>query len=135
GLRSAVTCVLTFRCVRVRCLGIVPSSRPELLFVKGHDSATFVDKLASEGRSWVLSCCFFSADEAAPVSDLTDHALESGHVLVAEAFHEAAQSRSGVGAGVEYLVRSEEHTSELQSRFDLVCRLLLVKKKKKMVME
>src|SRR5699024_12637418 len=27
------------------------------------------------------------------------------------------------------LVRSEEHTSELQSRFDLVCRLLLEKKK------
>src|SRR5699024_12534970 len=29
------------------------------------------------------------------------------------------------------LNRSEEHTSELQSRFDLVCRLLLEKKKKK----
>src|SRR5438067_7265891 len=29
------------------------------------------------------------------------------------------------------LGRSEEHTSELQSRFDLVCRLLLEKKKKK----
>src|SRR5437868_13908404 len=29
------------------------------------------------------------------------------------------------------LVRSEEHTSELQSRFDLVCRLLLEKKKKR----
>src|SRR5207249_11658873 len=27
------------------------------------------------------------------------------------------------------LVRSEEHTSELQSRFDLVCRLLLEKRK------
>src|SRR5699024_11975192 len=27
-------------------------------------------------------------------------------------------------------IRSEEHTSELQSRFDLVCRLLLEKKKK-----
>src|SRR5207249_11225964 len=27
------------------------------------------------------------------------------------------------------LPRSEEHTSELQSRFDLVCRLLLEKKK------
>src|SRR5207249_11102551 len=26
-------------------------------------------------------------------------------------------------------IRSEEHTSELQSRFDLVCRLLLEKKK------
>src|SRR5207249_12265707 len=28
------------------------------------------------------------------------------------------------------LPRSEEHTSELQSRFDLVCRLLLEKKKR-----
>src|SRR5207249_11554113 len=31
--------------------------------------------------------------------------------------------------------RSEEHTSELQSRFDLVCRLLLEKKKKKIHIE
>src|SRR5699024_7344644 len=31
---------------------------------------------------------------------------------------------------VHYRNRSEEHTSELQSRFDLVCRLLLEKKKK-----
>src|SRR5699024_10368163 len=30
---------------------------------------------------------------------------------------------------LQYAVRSEEHTSELQSRFDLVCRLLLEKKK------
>src|SRR5437868_13114486 len=29
--------------------------------------------------------------------------------------------------------RSEEHTSELQSRFDLVCRLLLEKKKKQLL--
>src|SRR5438067_7980947 len=29
--------------------------------------------------------------------------------------------------------RSEEHTSELQSRFDLVCRLLLEKKKNNML--
>src|SRR5690349_23652781 len=32
-------------------------------------------------------------------------------------------------AGVEPESRSEEHTSELQSRRDLVCRLLLEKKK------
>src|SRR5699024_12019751 len=31
--------------------------------------------------------------------------------------------------GRTFLWRSEEHTSELQSRFDLVCRLLLEKKK------
>src|SRR5699024_11800682 len=29
-----------------------------------------------------------------------------------------------------YILRSEEHTSELQSRFDLVCRLLLEKRKR-----
>src|SRR5207249_8504999 len=33
------------------------------------------------------------------------------------------------GAKSERVLRSEEHTSELQSRFDLVCRLLLEKKK------
>src|SRR5699024_3527508 len=34
-------------------------------------------------------------------------------------------------SGLKYIYRSEEHTSELQSRFDLVCRLLLEKKNKK----
>src|SRR5206468_9939010 len=33
--------------------------------------------------------------------------------------------------GQRNVLRSEEHTSELQSRSDLVCRLLLEKKKKK----
>ena len=32
----------------------------------------------------------------------------------------------------QYLTRSEEHTSELQSHSDLVCRLLLEKKKTKL---
>src|SRR2546429_6972376 len=36
----------------------------------------------------------------------------------------------GVAAFGEELQRSEEHTSELQSRLHLVCRLLLEKKKK-----
>src|SRR5207249_7685156 len=36
-----------------------------------------------------------------------------------------------VGTVRDMAPRSEEHTSELQSRFDLVCRLLLEKKKKK----
>src|SRR5690349_23081974 len=42
--------------------------------------------------------------------------------------------RMGVQSGKDgtlRLLRSEEHTSELQSRRDLVCRLLLEKKKKK----
>src|SRR5260221_10280871 len=39
----------------------------------------------------------------------------------------SATSRTAGGAVLE--VRSEEHTSELQSHSDLVCRLLLEKKK------
>src|SRR5699024_11580369 len=35
----------------------------------------------------------------------------------------------GLAVGCLDMARSEEHTSELQSRFDLVCRLLLEKKK------
>src|SRR5690625_6970092 len=46
-----------------------------------------------------------------------------------EAFGIAAlEARS---AGLAVVARSEEHTSELQSRGHLVCRLLLEKKKKK----
>src|SRR2546421_3623046 len=40
---------------------------------------------------------------------------------------EGTSRRNGSGASTS---RSEEHTSELQSRSDLVCRLLLEKKKK-----
>src|SRR2546430_6538940 len=36
-----------------------------------------------------------------------------------------------IGARAERPTRSEEHTSELQSQSNLVCRLLLEKKKKK----
>src|SRR6267378_6523110 len=38
--------------------------------------------------------------------------------------------RSVLASGLTAAERSEEHTSELQSRRDLVCRLLLEKKKK-----
>src|SRR5690606_40730342 len=38
---------------------------------------------------------------------------------------------AATGAGRGRLLRSEEHTSELQSRENLVCRLLLEKKKRR----
>src|SRR5436305_13887702 len=47
--------------------------------------------------------------------------------------HGPAVEREGdyIGAAVNLAARSEEHTSELQSRPHLVCRLLLEKKKNK----
>src|SRR5690349_23886505 len=56
---------------------------------------------------------------------------------VHRAIDDVGQCRRSVRVAEEGLVlrsvavRSEEHTSELQSRRDLVCRLLLEKKKKK----
>src|SRR5437868_12281152 len=43
-----------------------------------------------------------------------------------------ATSAASSDLGPPAKCRSEEHTSELQSRFDLVCRLLLEKKKNNM---
>src|SRR5690242_21269333 len=43
---------------------------------------------------------------------------------------EAVEENAG-GGGQHYRRRSEEHTSELQSHVNLVCRLLLEKKKKR----
>src|SRR5207249_8370244 len=58
---------------------------------------------------------------AVPVQRLRPRARPQGR----RARH--ALRRQGLAHPVD---RSEEHTSELQSRFDLVCRLLLEKKKK-----
>src|SRR5207249_9386570 len=50
-------------------------------------------------------------------------------LVAASAANALLADSSAGGRRQEYLRRSEEHTSELQSRFDLVCRLLLEKKK------
>src|SRR5438105_8977842 len=54
------------------------------------------------------------------------------HALGAGARHAAAASSAPARRWPIRCGRSEEHTSELQSRVDLVCRLLLEKKKIKL---
>src|SRR5437773_6573058 len=51
----------------------------------------------------------------------------NGHFVEIQA---TAEGRAFSGSEMQDLLRSEEHTSELQSHHDLVCRLLLEKKKK-----
>src|SRR3989475_8894544 len=61
-----------------------------------------------------------------------DRAWGSGisRCLVARELRRVAGRRQARGAEAEPDGRSEEHTSELQSQSNLVCRLLLEKKKK-----
>src|SRR5437870_8782186 len=54
--------------------------------------------------------------------------ISAGLVLVAARENSGEESLPGALPGVIAVGRSEEHTSELQSRGHLVCRLLLEKK-------
>src|SRR5688500_15203231 len=54
----------------------------------------------------------------------------SGHAEIAEEVREHGGVKHAVGELLTCPFRSEEHTSELQSPCNLVCRLLLEKKKK-----
>src|SRR2546428_5519961 len=76
---------------------------------------------------------FFNDTATTEIYTLSLHdALPISHAAVPVS---ARGSRSARGAApasrASHGDRSEEHTSELQSRSDLVCRLLLEKKKKK----
>src|SRR5699024_11767529 len=75
------------------------------------------------------------------VTDFVSYAKQKlepyGVEVSVDVFGYAATQREAPGIGQNFsqissnvdVIRSEEHTSELQSRFDLVCRLLLEKKK------
>src|SRR5207249_10860076 len=63
-----------------------------------------------------------AASDVYPNERLTYYSAASDMAIRANEVQALGIDGSGVG------VRSEEHTSELQSRFDLVCRLLLDKK-------
>src|SRR3712207_7453556 len=52
-----------------------------------------------------------------------------GFAVVAEEVRKLAEESQRAAASIADLIRSEEHTSELQSRQYLVCRLLLEKQK------
>src|SRR5690242_21012829 len=73
-----------------------------------------------------------------PGPSLTDISLQQDQQTLAD-LSARVESARRAGAGdfrfrlASQLARSEEHTSELQSHVNLVCRLLLEKKKKKII--
>src|SRR5699024_12760967 len=95
---------------------------------------------AHYARSSCPSCrlyYFFLLTRRTPTSTLFPYTTLFRSEVFSLDLHEAYHGCHGLVAGTtgsgksEFLQRSEEHTSELQSRFDLVCRLLLEKKNEK----
>src|SRR2546429_9317297 len=95
--------------------------------------------LSATSLSALFSCFFFFNDtatteiytlslhDALPICDV---AVGHHHVARQLAHLHALGRALQLGHEVEAGQRSEEHTSELQSRLHLVCRLLLEKKKR-----
>src|SRR3989475_8351205 len=81
---------------------------------RDHANAVLAPQLAVQG--------------VAVVGRIADHSFRpsTGETVLEGAFDEFRFMRRSAG-------RSEEHTSELQSQSNLVCRLLLEKKKKKSI--
>src|SRR5699024_9399240 len=93
------------------------------------DKTVTIGSQTIQGHSIILAT-------GSKVSRINFPGIESPLVLTSDDIldlREMPKSLAVMGGGVVGLelglVRSEEHTSELQSRFDLVCRLLLEKKK------
>src|SRR5699024_12498224 len=79
------------------------------------------DGPAPDGEEFFAMSLFFAANRWGSGEGVLDYASWARRIL-----HTCVHKGEEAGSGF----RSEEHTSELQSRFDLVCRLLLAKKKK-----
>src|SRR5699024_11732946 len=106
-------------CVSVTCFSHLYSqpARPDIYPLSLHDALPISSAVPGQGPVG-------QPDEVCDRHDVDEHATCDG------AAHQAQRPPAGVlhedpGFTVD---RSEEHTSELQSRFDLVCRLLLDKK-------
>src|SRR3712207_9550128 len=98
---------------------MVPLHAPEYLFFFNDTATTEIYTLSLHDA---LPICILEARVAA---------LEEGEAAVAMSSGMGAISSTlwTVLKAGDHVIRSEEHTSELQSRQYLVCRLLLEKKK------
>src|SRR5699024_12668121 len=89
-----------------------PRRPPFVLFVSNQPPTAVIDPL--------------SLHDALPIS--LQMVMQTGYGIAAPTLEDMELDEPEIiRQGSRY--RSEEHTSELQSRFDLVCRLLLEKKK------
>src|SRR5690606_41843755 len=110
----------------VSCTAFVDLS--DSFFFLTDTSTTQIYTLSLHDALPILRCPFDSRNFTAASSPFHPSLLCSAISLLVEIPH---NRRKNTNLDANYFVRSEEHTSELQSRENLVCRLLLEKKKKR----
>src|SRR5690606_33542518 len=105
----------------------------------GVDASSFIERCAHGREDVPLESLFagqgialsWKVPSAVPSLGIRTRIMHD-EVQIATVYEHGAAHQGGLSAGDTLVaVRSEEHTSELQSRENLVCRLLLEKKKKK----
>src|ERR1041385_9510255 len=84
----------------------------------------------SLAASACVSCLFFFFNDTATTEIYTLSLHDALPILCGRSRHGPRSDRTG---RARTRMRSEEHTSELQSRLHLVCRLLLEKKKQEYI--
>src|SRR5690349_24993907 len=89
------------------------------------------ESLSSSASSALCSIFFFFFFNDTATTEIYTLSLHDALPILYPAVDLAGSPFAGQFPPTRAPSRSEEHTSELQSRRDLVCRLLLEKKKKK----
>src|SRR5438309_5056056 len=100
----------------------------------GATEETILTEIVANSLDSGATTITITADPTAPALTIVDDGMGMRRRELAR-YHDIAASTKVRGERIEFagvgIKRSEEHTSELQSQFHLVCRLLLEKKKKK----
>src|SRR5699024_11576110 len=93
-------------------------------FLTGGAPLSAIARIAQSLKIWAVVCAIGGTFDA--IETFQKGLLAGSTMDLFKQFMLIISAMIGVRTA---LLRSEEHTSELQSRFDLVCRLLLEKKK------
>src|SRR5699024_12748691 len=99
--------------------------RPELPALSLHDALPISASISASSSSLLMPKRFIAWSR----SVLAPSSVAIRTIASAASLNDSRSGRTDLDQAMN-LFRSEEHTSELQSRFDLVCRPLLDKQKK-----
>src|SRR5690606_41136690 len=115
--RPTVTCT---------SVGPIPISSPATPWTSVTESSARLSETSSRG-GWDRSSGYAAGGD--DMARYKPNRRNFARLLMDQPAHKAARSRARLAKRILEEHRSEEHTSELQSRENLVCRLLLEKKK------